>query len=112
MAARIFMREQAARKLPCLGTLENPVDDLEPVQLVAVDRRAQPQAGPVGRAVDHLDHEPLVPLRRQSGDGDLDPATLAGRDVDPVHRDVAAGGRCRHPRLRSAVLPGPACFSM
>src|SRR5690606_32624723 len=52
--------------------LQHPPDDLDPVELVAVDRCREEQRRPVPAAVHHVHRDVQVRVRVQCGDGQLD----------------------------------------
>jgi hypothetical protein len=69
--------------------LEHPADDLHPVQLVAVQRSAEPDARPLPLTVNHGHRKVQHRVRRQARDGDLDSAHASRRDVLTPDRHAA-----------------------
>ena len=102
-----------AGELPGADRLQHPVDDLQPVELVAVDDRRQPQPGPRAQPVDDDDGQGEVVAVGRRDTGTSSSVRCPGPTVVPPMTMGSLGARARarmsgQARVRAAGAVGVA----
>ncbi len=105
-AKRVDYRHGDHGSLEALGIefADDLSDDLDAVQLVAVDCSRQPYVGTLGPTVDHRDGEGLFRSGWHPGEGEFDSLLAPRRDRHAPDDDLLVPGVVSHSHVRFYVL--------